>query len=674
LKSPTMDLTSTAFCRRLRIAWEAIAEGRAEILCVALACNAFVAPYLGLHHDARLYAAQSMERAVPGTFAGDLFFLYGSQDRYSVFSLLMTPLVVSVGLDVGFFILYVVSKVCFFWAAQGLAVALLRDQTAAALAVLLLAILPMHFGGNGIFQVNEPFLTPRLIASALVLLGLERLVVGSTLAALLLHGLALFLHPLQAAGGLGIVMCGWLASRLTPRQVVLGFTFLTIAGVALIAAEPIAEGVFGVLDEEWHSFVLNACFFIRPSEWSVADWSRILVGCLILGAGTVAVMRERAYYLGSVELVALGGLAMTMIGVQKGYQLIIQGSPYRALWLLELHAIIVGSAWAVKLWKSGTSEGQASSALILLLVTSEWTNGLLFPVTLYLMLFLVCATVVRGLARVPRQSHWQWLSAGFSVVGVIGILGIYDCATLVTLFKVSPTLELDINPLQVLSMGGNVLFKAPILLALIFILAFVRKLVRTSLRFQLILILFWLVYPAVLARLRQSEWYESRFTAGYRHRHFVISYLSERAGQLGQTPTVYWPVDLRYIWFDSKCHSYFTWVQMSGCAFNRGTAIEGGRRARLVGRFELELLRKVPNIDQSWWRGFSRICRIRDPDHMAGRSELLALCSDGALDYVVLDDNVGDLYCATDGRFFIYDCRQLREAEAVSMRAACPTQ
>ena len=44
------------------------------------------------------------------------------------------------------------------------------------------------------------------------------------------------------------------------------------------------------------------------------------------------------------------------------------------------------------------------------------------------------------------------------------------------------------------------------------------------------------------------------------------------------------------IWFGTGNNSFYNLVQMSGCAFNRGTAVEGYRRAALVLPFEFEKL------------------------------------------------------------------------------------
>ena len=44
-------------------------------------------PYRGVRHDAILYLAQALARLNPRWAAGDFYFAFGSQDRYSLISL-----------------------------------------------------------------------------------------------------------------------------------------------------------------------------------------------------------------------------------------------------------------------------------------------------------------------------------------------------------------------------------------------------------------------------------------------------------------------------------------------------------------------------------------------------------------------------------------------------------
>jgi hypothetical protein len=106
------------------------------VLCLLLVANALTHPYHGLCHDARLYAAQIAEKVAPGTLGQDLYLRYGSQDRYSVFTLVMAPLAAAAGLPFAFFAAYLACKLLYFWALARLVRAVVPDRVAALLALV----------------------------------------------------------------------------------------------------------------------------------------------------------------------------------------------------------------------------------------------------------------------------------------------------------------------------------------------------------------------------------------------------------------------------------------------------------------------------------------------------------------------------------------------------------
>src|SRR5271157_4412601 len=208
---------------------ERLASDSGTMVCLLPAANALVGPYRGLDHDSRLYAVQILERIHPGSFAGDLYLRYGSQDRYSLFTILIAPLVQLCGLHVTFFCVYLANKALLFWGLLRLTRVLISSNLALVLALIHLAIVPVAFGGNEIFHVNESFLTPRLSSCALVLFALERMLAGRIVVVGLLLVGTFLLNPLMAVGGVLPAGLWWLARRCTARQLV----WLGLAAVAL---------------------------------------------------------------------------------------------------------------------------------------------------------------------------------------------------------------------------------------------------------------------------------------------------------------------------------------------------------------------------------------------------------------------------------------------------------
>jgi hypothetical protein len=148
----------------------------------------------------------------------------------------------------------------------------------------------------------------------------------------------------------------------------------------------------------------------------------------------------------------------------------------------------------------------------------------------------------------------------------------------------------------------------------------------------------------------------------------VAGFLHERQAGRDRPATVYWPTDLRDIWFVSKAQSYLNTVQLSGCGFNRGTALEGQRRGRGTRAFEGNQLHHFPLID-GWQDAYLRFYG-RPGKEEPTRADLEALCADEKLDYVIVEQDFPGLPAASSGRLFIYDCAKLRANRRASPPAA----
>src|SRR3712207_278956 len=85
---------------------------------VLLALNALCRPYANIDHDTRLYSVQVLNQLNPDAYADDLFFRYGSQDQFSLFSPLMAPLVRLLGLEGAFLLVYLLANALLIWALK----------------------------------------------------------------------------------------------------------------------------------------------------------------------------------------------------------------------------------------------------------------------------------------------------------------------------------------------------------------------------------------------------------------------------------------------------------------------------------------------------------------------------------------------------------------------------
>jgi hypothetical protein len=638
-----------------------LADSPLTLLAALLAANALALPYAGFAHDSRLYAVQTAERLEPGTFDGDLFLRYGSQDRYTVFTPLMVPLAGVLGLRLSFFCVYLASKALFLWGALRLVFALVPDRRAAVLGLLLLSVMPLPFGGNDIFHLNESFLTPRLAACGLVFLGLERALAGRTVAALLWLAGAFLLHPLMAAGGLLTFGLHWLATRLTRRQ------FAGVVGAACLLAlgclccEPLAARLFGRIDGDWREVLLDVCFFIQPGCWSVGDWARIVWAAVVLVATVRRAAEPARTFLLAVFLAALAGLLGSLAAVRTDYLLLLQTSPYRTVWLMEFLAGPLSLAWAFALWRRGTSAARALGLAVVLLATCDWSHDAVPALVPFLAVLALGAVGWRGLGRAPRRPDWLGRSALAGFLVTAAFVAIYNVAFFAIALRMPPTFHLDIHPAQVLTAAPGVLYKLPLLAAVAWGACLLLARLGTGWRFRIACLTLWLAYQGAVAAAGHWPWYGEHFTARHASRQFVADTLRARAAAAGRPVTVYWASDVRDVWFEARADSYFNVVQLSGCGFNRGTALEGKRRARLVGRFELAQLGRYPPPSPGYRAALHRLYETDEPEPVPTAEDLFRLCQEEGLDFVVVEDAFEGLACATDGRFHVYDCRQIRE-------------
>ena len=162
--------------------------------------------YFGIQHDGLFYAVQALARITPEAYAGDVFFAFGSQDDYSLFSRLYATLIRSLGLAGSALILLVAAQLAWVLAAAAVARQWLAGR-AFWFGLALLFALPGHYGSQAesahdVLRYAETFLTARSWAEPLVLAAIAAALARRQNLAVAMITLATLCHPIMALPGL----------------------------------------------------------------------------------------------------------------------------------------------------------------------------------------------------------------------------------------------------------------------------------------------------------------------------------------------------------------------------------------------------------------------------------------------------------------------------------------
>ena len=328
-------------------------------------------PYRGVRHDAQIYFGQAQLHLTPEWMSHDLFFLFGSQDRYSVFSTLFAPLLGAFGLVQAEIGAMLALHVLFWVALWSLARRLPGQMRWAALAVV--ALMPHYYGGFMTFSFNEPFLTARSLAEpfcifALVAFDRDRL--GWTALCLLA---ALVSHPLLAIPVCALVwylLCErdrrWLWASVVPLAAALAGWW----GVAPL------DGLFKRYDDTWYHHVYGSNGFDFLMQWDRSSWTLNLFDIAWLALISFdADMPLRRLYRGAavvgLALLLLSGVLVDALHLVLPTQLQL----WRSMWVVHLMALLSLYPGLLMLWRRGPVGHLAAAAIALATVIVNGQAG-----------------------------------------------------------------------------------------------------------------------------------------------------------------------------------------------------------------------------------------------------------------------------------------------------------
>ena len=291
-------------------------------------------PYMGIYHDARIYNLLALNWLHPEAYTRDLFFLFGSQDKFSFFSPIFAALIQLLGLDGANRALALIGGAAWIAGVACLSRQLLGPGTLGRYVVLFCAVIDYSYSPNlNTFSFNESFATSRMIAMPLVLGALALDLRGSARWAWVLHGLAVAFHPLMGIWGPLIS----LARRIPERA--LAWLVPGVVVAIFLGGWLSVHPLLALMNPNWVDAVRHTSSDVFFSEGDKFRWTAMLfwIGALCLGSVLGKPVVRPLYRI--VALLTLWALLLSLLcSYFLPIALVMQVQSWRALWV----AIVLG--------------------------------------------------------------------------------------------------------------------------------------------------------------------------------------------------------------------------------------------------------------------------------------------------------------------------------------------
>lgn len=656
--SPAIQALPASLADALR----ALARRPYLLAALLILINAAATPYMGIVHDAQIYTGLVLNRIDPDFLSSDLFFRYGSQDKYSLFSPMMAPFVALLGPKIPFFVGYLLSITLLFTALTRLVVKLWPDSPAAVVGLIFLALVRVPYGGHVPLHVIEPFLSARVPACALTLWAftdiLERRWGRGSLAMLF----AFAIHPLMTLPGIMVLAVVFLARRWGAWGVAIPTAVAMVGFGALLATPSIATPLFGYFDPEWLELTQNTNCYMFVQEWFPQQWFWNLFALAVLATASVACRGEdddRSRILAGAVMIGVAGFFGTWLFSYLPYALLNKGQAYRWLWFPLILTPPAVFHLALQSWQANRISSRLCAVALVAwlgITTYHWLEflclGCFLPVTYYAAIifgkkaepadrvgYSVAASVLLGLTLWGSFRIWNFFENCGALLGELTYINVYD--------------------IVIANLNAGILVPLTLL-----VLAVAGSWLATTRR----------VWPLLAGAVAvQAAFFAYMGSEAYRTQHpqyaelqYVEDFLKERRQEEGRSLAIYCNYGRLYqYWVEWGTRSYYDCFQLAGFVFNRETAVEGQRRAKIVGPFEAVSLAKgrsevIPEGVKekiSAWLGADV-----DSPSPPTEEDLLRLAREDDVDYIVLFcTHFEHLAEGRRGDVSIYDARKLRE-------------
>ena len=595
-------------------------------VCIALLWL-IVRPYQWINGDAQLYALQALAHAYPTRFSNDLFFLFGSQDRYTLLTNLIAPIYAQMGVDRAAFTLTVLSSALWALACFGLSAAAV-DRKLAWLSLACAVVATGAYGGGGdVFQYAEGYFSARLPAEAMILGALSLQMRRRTGWSLLLWICAALVHPIMTAPALAVAILITIPERVWPLSLAAAGSICALI-FALALAMPFGRVV--VVDSTWLTFIDRRSPFLFLSHWSTADWGRVgvIMGSLLV-AGQLLARSDGGRLARATLAISILGVLVAFVGSDVlPVAIILQAQPWRAMWLATLVAAVLLPAVVRAGWEGEPLHRAAALLVCAAIMDVESSASLPAAMT------AVATACWPGdpTARVARL-----IVGTASVVFLTCLtLNIFAAADSLGLPMLGPPEEQHLEALRNIARFSC----APAALTLVVWILCVRHptVAGTAVAAVAMITLgVHMLHPAV--RQARMQAYSGPVHAAFASWRDAIP----------PGATVLWIENPSAVWFLLERPNFVSVHQLAGVVFSRNLALEARSRIRTV-----ELLADASSV-------FGDIPKERRHLPALSADSLGRACSDPRLNYVVSGDSlpsaVAQLNWPDASRFiYLYDC------------------
>jgi hypothetical protein len=521
-------------------------------------------PYLGIWHDGNLYLGQALFHISPDLYRQDLFFKFGSQDQFTLFSPIYAWAIKQFGLSIAPIGMMLIGQ-CLFAAALLLFCVELFGLEIGFWSACAVALVTHAYGGLNIFSYSETFLTARTFAEPLCLVGLYFLLKSKDKIALGALLFAALIHPLTA---LPCLVIWWIYQiRKDKRWMALSGGVLLLPILAFSNIEPFCK-FFQTYDPAWWQSVELVNAHVIPLKWTAANWCAFGFDNVMILFGLRFIDEKERRFFSTVLLVGVAGVLLSIFATSVFRNVLLTSIQlWRAHWILHLVAVSAIPYVVFTLWPL---RGVVRFAAVLVLLA-----GYLLPYPAALMAISLAILLYHQrkreiiLSPITKMTFWSGVCLMVMIKSGFKILPLFEVDPVVTLMSMSwsqkivksifafPVVLLSVLALGRLSKGG----------------VYHRR----------------IAYLGVLLLALLSFYFWDQRTPWQRYLekdHLEVHPFQQYLTRGGET---YWYDQVLAPWVLLKVPSYFDSSQGAGLLFNRGTGMEFARRNKALEVLQFQI-------------------------------------------------------------------------------------